>query len=168
MKIVLALVLAAVMSATASATIPGKQHFANFGPFCVSMKTGNIAAAKTGKDCPKGQVRIKHIIDLSTLAKLIVGLQAQINELKKQAAIPGPVGPAGPQGAQGPAGANGTNGSNGAKGDTGATGATGAPGAQGPKGDTGATGATGPKGDKGDTGDSGGCSIQISGICNIH
>jgi hypothetical protein len=167
--IVVAVLCCLALTASASAAvIPGKQHFANFGPFCVSMKTGNIAAAKTGKACPKGQVRVKHVIDLSTLAKLILGLQAQINELKKQAAIPGPAGPAGVKGDTGATGATGAIGAAGAKGDKGDTGSIGPAGPAGQKGDTGATGAagatgaTGPMGAAG-AGGMGGCVSNCGG-----
>ena len=136
----------AVTASTSASRIPGKQHLANFGPFCVSMQTGVIHAAATGKPCKPKEVRIFHLIDLSNLAKLIMGLQDQINALKLKQ---GPTGPAGPAGKDGSNGTNGTNGTNGAIGPQGPAGP------QGPKGDTGATGATGPAGAPGATGATG-------------
>jgi hypothetical protein len=124
-------VLLGIAGIATADVIPGIQHNAKFGPFCISPKNGVIRAVKTAQPCKKNEVRIKHIIDLQNLAALLAGIQAQIDALKNKSGTPGP------QGAQGPAGANGTNGSNGAqgpagaKGDTGATGASGAPGASG-------------------------------------
>ena len=131
--VLLCVLLIGVTAATAN-VIPGVQHNAKFGPFCISTQNGVIHAVKTGQPCKKKQVRIKHIIDLTALANLIGGLQAQIDALKNKAGTPGPQGaqgPAGPQGGQGPAGANGANGTNGAPGAT-ATVTTTTQGAPGP------------------------------------
>jgi hypothetical protein len=115
----------------AATVIPGIQHNAKFGPFCISTQNGVIHAVKTQQPCKKKEVRIKHIIDLTALANLLKGLQDQINTLQSKAGTPGPQGP---QGAQGPAGANGTQGAAGTNGTNGTNGSsvtvtTGAPGA---------------------------------------
>jgi Collagen triple helix repeat (20 copies) len=120
--VVLCFILLGAGIATA-AVVPGIQHNAKFGPFCISTQNGIIRGVKTQQPCKKKEVRIKHIIDLTALANQLQGFQAQIDALKKQAGVPGPSGP------QGPAGANGTNGSNGAQGPAGANGTNGTNGA---------------------------------------
>jgi hypothetical protein len=121
--VVFCFVLLGIAGIATADVIPGIQHNAKFGPFCISTQNGIIRGVKTQQPCKKKEVRIKHIIDLTALANLLKGLQDQINTLQSR---PGTSGPQGPQGAQGPAGANGTNGANGAQGAQGAPGASGA------------------------------------------
>lgn len=74
------------------------------------------------------------------LHKLKEFLVPYLEELEKQAKVPGPQGPAGPQGEKGDKGDQGPAGPQGEKGD---------------KGDQGPAGPQGPKGDKGDRGENG-------------
>ena len=158
----LALVASLALATSAgAATIPGTQHEARFGPFCINTHTGVIRAAATGKTCRKKEVRIKHVIDLSALQKLLTSLQAQINALQLKQ---------GPQGAQGAVGPQGAAGSNGSNGQAGAQGPAGSIGAQGPVGPQGAAGATGPQGPAGAIGTPGtpgtpgtGCTTNCGG-----
>lgn len=137
------LIIIAVFAATiigATAALAAKpiqhQHYASFGPWCVSKHDGVMRAVRGIQPCKTGEVRIGHKrIPLDP--------------------IPGPRGPkgttgaAGEKGDPGPVGANGEAGATGAqgpKGDAGAPGAPGPAGPQGPKGDTGPQGEQGPAG----------------------
>lgn len=121
-------------AATALASKPIQhQHYASFGPWCVSKHTGVMRAVRGVQPCKTGEVRIGH---------------------KRIPLDPIP-GPRGPKGAAGAAGAAGTAGAKGATGDRGPAGPKGDPGAtgqQGPKGDTGAAGPAGPQGPAGSGG----------------
>lgn len=172
-RVALVAVLLLMVVGSAYGALPGKQHNANFGPFCVSKSSGIIRAAATGKHCKAGEVRIRHRIDLNALRKAIAELKKipGVQGIQGIQGMPGPPGPQGPKGdkgdkgdtgSTGSAGAGGAGGGSGAQGPQGPAGATGAQGAAGPQGAVGPAGPAGPKGDtgpagpKGDTGGSGG------------
>lgn len=146
--VVLAVVAIGAASAVASRPV-GHQHYASFGPWCVSKHTGVMRAVRGTQPCKPGEVRIGH---------------------KRIPLDPVP----GPRGLRGLPGAKGDAGTDGASGATGATGLAGTPGAVGPKGETGAPGAagadgaTGPAGPKGDTGPSGAVPGHLVAFCVSH
>jgi hypothetical protein len=151
-KIILGLILGVALAAggaiAGSSPTPVRQNGMNFGPYCISVKSGAMRTVATAQKCKKGEVRILHSSTAATAG--ITG-----------AGRVGAQGPAGAAGVRGETGATGAKGDTGATGATGAKGDTGATGAAGAKGDTGATGAkgetgaTGAKGDQGDTGPQG-------------
>lgn len=157
--------LATVGVAGAAKVHPHKQHYMNFGPYCISkgpgvrpgLPGGIMRAVKTGQACDAGEVRIAHKrIPLDPVAgpkgdRGPVGSRGEAGPAG-QAGAAGATGAAGPKGDTGPAGPSGAAGAKGDKGDTGAAGATGAPGATGPAGPAGQTGAQGPTGPPGEAG----------------
>src|SRR4029077_1179897 len=155
--------LALILAGVSAAALPAKQHGDRFGPFCVSKSNGIIRAATTGKVCKKGEVRIRHKIDLNKLRqaienlKKIPGIQGQKGDTGPQGTKgdKGDKGDTGSQGAQGAAGAAGSAGGAGGTGGAGGGGSAGAQGPQGPQGAQGPQGIPGPVGSKGDKGDTG-------------
>src|SRR5678816_2076845 len=84
-----------VGAAGARSPLPAKQHYANFGPFCVSKSNGIMRAVATGQKCHKGERRIAH-------KRIPIGPGA-----RGQKGETGPTGAASQIGAVGPAGATG-------------------------------------------------------------
>jgi hypothetical protein len=119
------LVIGVGIAGASSGNIPARQHFANFGPFCIAkgphagQPGGVMRAVATGQKCFKWEKRIAH--------KRI------------------PVGPA----VNGSSGANGATGATGAQGSQGPAGATGSSGATGPAGVAGKNGVDGKNGTNG-------------------
>lgn len=121
-----------------------QQHYANFGPWCVSLHDGTPRFIATKQSC----YSTKTVRDGKTYWPE-VRVKHQRIPLDP---TPGPRGLRGPAGAQGASGAAGAQGPKGDTGATGAQGPAGADGGLGPKGDTGAqgpAGATGPAGSGG-------------------
>jgi hypothetical protein len=175
--LVTALVAVGIAGATSNSgsTLPGKQHFANFGPFCIAkgpswlVRGGVMRAVRTGQKCFADERRIDHKkIPLGPFPS-VTGPRGPAGPAGATGAAgatgsAGATGPAGPVGAQGAVGLTGSVGATGAKGDTGTagpaglkgdTGTAGATGATGPQGLVGPTGPAGPKGDAGATGAAG-------------
>ena len=159
---VIALTVAGVAGvATASkSNLPAKQHFANFGPFCISTSNGIMRAVATGQTCHEGEHRIAHKrIPIGPGARGLRGTTGQIGTTGRTGAVgrAGATGSRGAKGAAGAAGKNGLAGTNGVDGKDGVTGAKGETGAGGPVGlkgeaGAGATGSTGLAGLNGLTG----------------
>lgn len=179
---ILTALIVVIAAAGSGSNLPSKQHFMNFGPFCISKSTGVMRAVATGQQCRIGEKRIAHkripLTDNDPVGAGSPGPKGAKGATGKTGAkgaqgIQGIAGPAGPKGDNGSAGAQGAAGPAGLKGDTGAVGPAGPagengaqgeqgpqgvpglPGAPGAKGDTGATGPQGPKGDAGATGATG-------------
>lgn len=157
--IIVGSLLATVGVAGAAKVRPHKQHYMNFGPYCISKGPGTrpglpggiMRAVKTGQACDAGEVRVAHKrIPLDPVAGP-KGDRGNVGS-RGEAGPAGPVGSAGPTGAAGAkgdpgsAGASGAAGAKGDKGEPGTAGATGAPGGTGPAGPTGTTGPQGPTG----------------------
>lgn len=120
----LAAVALVVAAGAVAGTRPVHQHYASFGPWCVSKSSGVMRAVRAAQPCRKGEVRIGH---------------------KRIPLDPVP-GPRGARGAAGAPGLQGAPGPQGPKGDTGATGP------QGPQGPAGPAGPAGPQGAPGISG----------------
>jgi len=115
----------------AAAALAGKpiqhQHYASFGPWCVSKHTGVMRAVRGPQACKTGEVRIGH-------KRIPLDPIPGPRGAKGAAGAPGPagaVGPKGDTGAQGPAGPAGPRGETGLAGQTGTAGPTGPPGPAG-------------------------------------
>jgi hypothetical protein len=150
--------LGVAVLANAATRPPAKQHYANFGPWCVSKSSGVMRAVKTGQACEVGEVRIAH---------KRIPLDPQPGPAGARGAV-GPAGKAGSAGARGevgPAGARGPAGAQGATGPQGVPGPAGPAGATGAKGDAGATGATGAAGPPGPAGSGGGLGDGVVELC---
>lgn len=124
-KIFAAVVILLAVAAAALGSRPVQhQHYASFGPWCVSKSSGVMRAVRGGQACRPREVRVGHKrIPLDP--------------------VPGPRGLTGPQGAAGKEGRDGTDGAMGAQGPKGDTGAAGPQGVAGERGSQGPTGSPG-------------------------
>ena len=53
-------IVLAVAGLAGATSIPAKQHYMSFGPFCISRSTGVMRAVRTGQACKIGEKRIAH------------------------------------------------------------------------------------------------------------
>src|SRR6476660_1141052 len=101
-----ALTVAGIAGAGKS-NLPSKQHFANFGPFCISTSNGIMRAVATGQECHTGERRIAHKrIPISPGSHGLTGATGQTGATGRTGAVGRP-GATGSQGAKGAAGAAG-------------------------------------------------------------
>src|SRR5215471_1354326 len=97
---VIALTVAGVAGAGRS-NLPAKQHYANFGPFCISKSTGVMRAVATGQKCHKGERRIAHKrIPIGPGPRGLTGATGKTGATGRTGAV-GPAGATGPRGAVG-------------------------------------------------------------------
>jgi hypothetical protein len=133
----IALLILAVLAIGAGAAFAAKpvqhQHYANFGPWCISKSSGVMRAVRGVQACRQGEVRVGH-------KRIPLDAVAGPQGLPGSAGLPGAAGKDGSPGTPGPAGPQG------GKGDAGAPGQIGPQGPDGAPGKDGATGATGPAG----------------------
>jgi len=63
-RIFLALILGVALTASGaiagSSPTPVRQNGMNFGPYCISLKTGLMRSVSTAQKCRKGEVRVLH------------------------------------------------------------------------------------------------------------